>query len=96
VETLQTIEVTYPYGQPITIHFSDVFYFTASNLVTFTPSLPTGSFAANTSIGPYYAVSADGFVLLLATDTVTGQTYAYEITITAPIEPPNGEDGSAT
>jgi len=78
------VQLTYPYGQPITIHFQDTFYFTASNLTTFTPSLPTGSFAAGTTLGPYYANASDGLVVLAATDAVTGQIYVYEITIVAP------------
>ncbi len=80
------VTLTYPYGQPITIHFQDTFYFTASNLTTFTPSLPTGSFAAGTTLGPYYANSADGMVVFAATDTVTGVIYVYLVTIEAPAD----------
>jgi len=83
------VQLTYPYGQPITIHFQDTFYFTASNVTTFTPSLPTGSFAAGTTIGPYYANAADGLVVFAATDVVTGQIYVYLITIVPPVEPPD-------
>jgi len=90
------VQFTYPYGQPITIHFQDTFYFTASNLTTFTPSLPTGSFAAGTTIGPYYANSADGLVVFTATDVVTGVIYVYLITIVAPVDLPDSGDGTGS
>lgn len=78
------VVLDYIYGQPITINFEDASYFTASNLVTFTPSLPTGSFGAGTTLGPYYAVAADGYVIFTAYDEEDNATYVYSITVKAP------------
>ena len=80
------ILLEYFYGQPITINFEDTFYFTASNLVTFTPSLPTGSFGGKTCLGPYYANSEENFVIFTAYDEEENITYVYGITVTAPPE----------
>jgi hypothetical protein len=83
--------IEYNYGQAITLNFQnpgDTYYFTASNLTTFTPSLPTGSFPGGTVLGPYYAVSANGSVVMAATDEATGSFYVYLIVITPPPPPP--------
>lgn len=77
------IQLCFTYDEPAVFEFDNSGYFSNDNAEAFEPNPPTGNFIAPVTIGPYTAVAQDSKVKFTFFDTVTGQTFTYEVTISA-------------
>jgi hypothetical protein len=85
------IQLDFVYGEELEIEFDVSGYFSHSNPDAFAPDPPTGNFIAppTVTLRQYYAGLEPTKVTFTYFDTENGSTYNYEITITAPPEPPS-------